>query len=183
MNALDYLILLILGLSAALSLWRGFVREVISLLGLVAAFWIASRASPIAADWFSHWIRFQPLAELAGFVFVFVLVSFAAGLIGALAGKLVDAAHLTATDRMLGMLFGLVRGALLVGLAFLAYTSVVSQEPSWMRASRLAPYGKAIGAWIGGLIPAGFPLSRQPADVPELDRRKLERLLKEQMGR
>ncbi len=179
MNWLDYLILAIIGLSAAISLVRGFVREAISLIGLVAAFFVAGHFSPIAAGWVLPWVKLPALSELAGFALLFVLVMFAFGLLGWLAGKLVDAASLTATDRVLGLLFGAVRGALLVGLAFLIYTSLVSEPGPWIKQSRLAPYAMRLGDAIGHWIPKGYPFSRQAApEIPLADRARLEEMLR-----
>ncbi|RMD66489.1 MAG: CvpA family protein, partial [Planctomycetota bacterium] len=103
MNLFDYLLIAIVGLSMVLSLWRGFVREAISLIGLVAAFFAASRASGVAASTLADWIPNPTAANIAGFVLVFVAVMVVVALIGALIRKLVDMADLTATDRTLGM--------------------------------------------------------------------------------
>ena len=185
MNWLDYLLIAIVGLSAAISLIRGFVREAISLAGLVAAFFVASHFSPVAADWYAAWLPSAVLRELAGFATLFVLVTMAAGLVGWLAGKLVDAAHLTATDRMLGLFFGAARGLLLIGLAFLIYTSLAGRPGPWIAESKLAPYAIRLGEWIGGLIPKGYPFSRQgmKADIPLVDRARLEKLLEKESRR
>jgi len=183
MNALDYLLLTIVGLSAVLSLWRGFVREMISLIGLVAAFFIAAHTSAATADWLSAWIRWRALAQVAGFALVFVLVSFAFGLLGALVRKLVDAADLTATDRLLGVLFGIARGVLLIALVFFGYTKLMDRYPSWMQQSRLAPYAIQLGKALGRLIPEQKAKKLLPsAEIPEVDRQRLSQIL-EQMQR
>ncbi len=185
MNWLDYLLIAIVGLSAAISLVRGFVREAISLAGLVAAFFAAGHFSPVAAGWFTPWLKMPALSEIAGFAAIFALVSLAFGLLGWLAGRLVDAAHLTATDRTLGLFFGAARGVLLVGLAFLIYTSLADRPGDWVRQSRLAPYAIRLADTIGRWIPEGYPFSRRSgrAEIPLPDRARLERMLKQASGR
>ncbi len=143
-----------------LSLWRGFIREIISLIGLVAAFLIASRSSAAAGDVLERWIPNGTVADIAGFALVFVLVMMLAGLVGSIIRKLVDLAELTATDRTLGMFFGLARGVLLIALCFLVYTSYTRPDARWVKQSLLAPYAIQLGDLLGRAIPAGYPFSR-----------------------
>ncbi len=188
MNLFDYLLIAIVGLSMVLSLWRGFVREAVSLIGLVAAFLAASRASGVAADALHGWIANQTAANIAGFALVFVAVMVVVALIGALIRKLVDMADLTATDRTLGMLFGLARGALLIGLFFLIYTSYAKPDQPWLKKSALAPYAIQLGDLLGRAIPEGYPFSRQGKghaatrpDIPLKDKKALESIIRKNM--
>jgi len=160
-NYFDYILIGIVGLSMILSLWRGFVREIISLIGLVAAFLIASRTSGNAGEFLGQWIPNGTTADIAGFVLIFVVVMVLVGLIGALIRKLVDMADLTATDRTLGMFFGITRGLLLIGLAFLIYTSYSKPDQAWAKDSLLTPYAVQMGELLGEVIPEGYPFSRQ----------------------
>ncbi len=161
MNFVDYILITIVGLSMVLSLWRGFVREIISLTGLVAAFLIASRLSGRTGDFLSQWITNPTGADVAGFALVFVIVMILVGLVGAIIRRLVDLAALTATDRTLGVFFGAARGMLLIALCFLVYTSYTRPDASWLKKSQLAPYAIELGDMLGGMIPQGYPFSRQ----------------------
>ncbi|MDQ7011218.1 MAG: CvpA family protein [Mariprofundaceae bacterium] len=196
MNFFDYLLIAIVGLSMALSLWRGFVREIISLIGLVAAFLVASRVSGATGDFLGQWISNGTVADIAGFVLVFVIIMVLVGLIGAIIRKLVDIADLTATDRTLGMLFGLARGMLLIALSFLIYTSYAKPDKPWIKDSLLAPYAISLGDLLGKAIPEGYPFSRQGKSgklswfekeaatsdfIPAKDRQALESIIKENM--
>ena len=161
MNFVDYILIAIVGLSMVLSLWRGFVREVISLIGLVLAFIIASRSSGEAGDFLSQWISNGTVADMAGFALVFILVMLFVGLVGALLRKLVDMAALTALDRTLGVFFGAARGMLLIALCFLVYTSYTKPDAAWSKRSVLTPYAIQLGDLLGRAIPEGYPFSRQ----------------------
>ena len=163
MNFFDYLLIGVVGLSMVLSLWRGFVREIISLIGLVAAFLVASRASGYAGDFMvkSAWLTNGTVADIAGFVLVFVLIMLVVGIVGAIVRKLVDMADLTATDRTLGLFFGMARGLLLISLSFLIYTSYAKPDMPMMKNSLLTPYAIQMGDMLGQLIPADYPFSRQ----------------------
>ncbi len=161
MNFVDYILIAIVGLSMVLSLWRGFVHEVISLVGLVAAFLIASRFSGQSGDFLGAWITNGTVADIAGFVLIFVVVMLVVGLIGALIRRLVDMAALSATDRTLGIFFGAARGIGLIALCFLVYTSYTKPDAAWLKESKLTPYAVELGNMLGGLIPQGYPFSRQ----------------------
>lgn len=161
MNFVDYVLITIVGLSMVLSLWRGFVREIISLVGLAAAFLIASRLSGQTGDFLSRWIQEGTVADIAGFVLIFIIVMIVVGLLGAIICRLVDMAALTATDRTLGIFFGAARGLGLVALCFLVYTSYTKPDAPWLKQSKLSPYAIELGNMLGGLIPQGYPFSRQ----------------------
>ena len=164
MNFIDYILILIVGLSMVLSLWRGFVREIISLIGLVAAFLLAGQFSGQAGEFISPWIDNPTVADITGFGLVFVTVMIVVGLLGALIRNLVDMAALTATDRTLGVFFGAARGTFLIALCFLVYTSYSKPDAGgWLKQSTLAPYAIELGDMLGQMIPEGYPFSRQGA--------------------
>ncbi|MDT8375337.1 MAG: CvpA family protein [Mariprofundaceae bacterium] len=199
MNFFDYILIGIVGLSVVLSLWRGFVREIISLIGLVAAFFIASRTSGQAGDLLGQWISNGTVADIAGFALVFVLIMLIVGIIGVIIRKLVDMADLTTTDRTLGIFFGAARGLLLISLAFLIYTSYANPDHKWMKESMLTPYAIQAGEMIGKSIPEGYPFSRKggaaitaaPQEksatekvidrIPVADKKELESIIQDSM--
>ncbi len=146
-----------------LSLWRGFMREMISLIGLIAAFLIASRLSGQAGDYLGQWVDNATVADIAGFALVFLLVNIAIGIIGIFIQRLIDIAALTATDRTLGIFFGAARGLLLIALCFLVYTSYTEPNGDWFTKSKLAPYAVELGDMLGSAIPEEYPFSRQGA--------------------
>lgn len=161
MNFFDYVLITVVGLSMVLSLWRGFVREIISLVGLVLAFFLASRFAGDASDFLDQWITQNNLANIAAFILIFVLVMFIVGALGFIVRKLVDMAALTATDRTLGMFFGAARGLLLIGTAFLMYTAYAKPDMPFLQKSLLTPYAVQLSEFIGKTIPADYPFSTQ----------------------
>jgi len=175
-NFFDYILIGLVGLSMILSLWRGFIREMISLIGLVAAFLLASRASGYAGDFLGRWIPSGTVSDIAGFALVFVLVMLVVGIIGVLIRKLVDMADLTATDRTLGVFFGIARGFLLIAVSFLIYSSYSTTQADWLKQSKLAPYAMQMGDLLGQAIPEDYPFSRQGgAKLPSPQSSKVSR--------
>lgn len=125
MAALDWVLLAVLGGSMLLGAWRGLVYEMLSVAAWVAAFFLAQWFAPAAAGWLPMAGAAEPVRYAAGFVLVFVAAVFAGGLVAWLLKKLVEALGLRPVDRTLGMLFGLVRGLVLL----LAVTVVVGMTP------------------------------------------------------
>ncbi len=153
MNALDWVVIAVMGASILLGLLRGFMREMISLAGWIAGIWLAIRfAASIGASipWGQEW----PLARTGAVaVLIVVLCVFAAALVGWLVRELVRAAKLSAADRTLGGVFGLARGLLIVGLAvFLVRDTTLYREPLW-RESLVLPRIEAALAFALRRIP------------------------------
>ena len=124
-SAVDWILLAVLGLSLLLGMWRGIVQEVLSLAGWVAAFYVSQMYAPLAAAWLPMEGSSQMLRYAAGFVVVFVAVLVATVLVSWVVKKLVSAVGLGPLDRLLGSLFGLMRGVVIL----LAVTVFVGMTP------------------------------------------------------
>lgn len=125
LSAVDWILLAVLGLSLLLGLWRGIVQEVLSLAGWVAAFYVSQMYAPMAAAWLPMEGSSQMLRYAAGFVVVFIAVLVATVLVSYVVKKLVSAVGLGPLDRLLGSLFGLMRGVVIL----LAVTVLVGMTP------------------------------------------------------
>ena len=125
MDAVDWILLAVLGVSVLLGMWRGLVREVISLAGWIAGFWLAQAWAPEAGGWLPLQGASEVLRYLAGFISVFLAVLIVSVLLGWLISKLVSAVGLGVVDRLLGGVFGGLRGVVLL----LTLTVVVSLTP------------------------------------------------------
>jgi len=141
LTAVDWILLAVLGLSMLLGLWRGLVQEVLSLAGWVAAFFVAQIYAPQAAAWLPMEGSSQMLRYAAGFVAVFIAVLVATVLVSFVIKKLVSAVGLGPLDRLLGSVFGLLRGLVIL----LAVTVVVGMTP--MRESDAWQYAQG-AQWL-----------------------------------
>lgn len=151
----DIVILVIIGLSALISLWRGFLREVLSLLAWILAFWVAYRFTPLAALWLTDFVDVPSVRFILGFVALFVLTLIAMSLIGHIIVKIVGGTGLTGTDRMLGLLFGMARGGVIVLLlVLLAGLTQIPQDP-WWRQSWLLVHFQQAALWVTERLPRG----------------------------
>jgi membrane protein required for colicin V production len=132
MTALDIAIVLVLVLSMAWGILRGFVREMMSLAGWVLAFLAANAvAAPLGDLLPASWARAE-VRVLIAFVVVFVLVLSAATLVAMLLSRLFKAAGLGGVDRTLGGVFGLARGiVILLAVTLAAGLTSAPQHALW----------------------------------------------------
>ena len=133
MNWADWAIIGILALSSGIGLMRGLVKEAFSLAVWVAAVVIAKTFSPQLAVLLSSAIKTPSLRDLAAFATLFVLTLLVGAMANYLVGALVKMTGLSGTDRLLGVLFGVVRGFIIVMLmiVFLPAILPVDQDPWW----------------------------------------------------
>ncbi len=156
MTLLDYAVLAIAGVSVLLGVIRGFVREVIALASWVAAFVGASAYGGTLAPLLAQQIPDEKWRVLAAVVAVFVVVLVAVNVVALLASKLIKSAGLGVEDRVLGSVFGLVRGVLIVVVLVLgAGLTVLPRQPVWKDAMLAAPLEK-LAELVKQWLPQGW---------------------------
>lgn len=139
MNPADLVIFAVLGVSVLVSIFRGFIKEVFSILVWVAAIFAAFQVAEPFATALEPFIELPSARVIVAFAAVFLVVLVVGGLIAYLIGKMVEKTGLSPTDRLFGALFGLVRGLVIVVLAvMLARITPFAHDP-WWGESRLLP--------------------------------------------
>jgi membrane protein required for colicin V production len=148
-NWFDWAILATVGLSTLMSLWRGFVREAMSLLGWVAAFVLAALFSDALAQAMVGWIDNDSARHVAAYVLLFLAVLVIANICSFLLKQLVRITGLSTLDRILGTAFGFARGVVVV-LVFvlLARELATPDNLQWMYASQLMPHIELLVHWV-----------------------------------
>lgn len=156
MHVLDWIIVGALTLSMLMGAWRGLVYEVLSVLGWTAAFILAQWFAPDMARLLPMRGAGEAVRYAAGFVLVFVLSVFAAALLARLAKTLFSLVGLQPVDRILGAIFGLVRGAVLVLAAAVVATMTPLHTSEWWRESVGAGIASAAVKGLKPLLPQEF---------------------------
>jgi membrane protein required for colicin V production len=137
MNWLDICVIVVIALSLLFGLWRGFVREVISVLTWIAAIVIARIYSPPLAPVFSSLTE----NETAQYFIAFALLCFLTLIVGAIINhfmtKLINMARMQLTDRILGSVFGVARGVLIVAVLVFFTSNFYSEESWWLQSSTI----------------------------------------------
>ncbi len=147
MTVFDYAVLAVMAASLLLGLWRGLVSEVLALAAWVAAFFAARAVAPSMAPLFAHFTHEAALQYVAAFVAVFIGVLLVFVIARVLMSKLLRAVGLGWADRLLGMLFGIARGLLIVLLAVaIGGMTQLPREPWWQDAVFAPPLETAVVA-------------------------------------
>jgi membrane protein required for colicin V production len=139
MTIADLVIVLVIFVSVAIAASQGFFFEAFSLAGTVIGYLLASWEYFRVAAWFAAYVKTQWVANVAGFLVIFLAVLLLAGIVARLARWAVREVGLRWFDRLLGAAFGLLRGILLVSVVILG---VVTFAPGSqvLAGSQLAPY-------------------------------------------
>jgi len=132
MTAFDYAILAIIVLSIGLGWWRGFVYELLSLLGWIAAYFVARLFAPELTDYVPDMVASNAAKTAVAYACLFVATLMVSGIVAWLLSKLVRFAGLGLMDGVAGGVFGLLRGILLVlMLVLLAGLTSLPKKPFW----------------------------------------------------
>jgi len=154
MNWVDYTILAVIGISVVISILRGFTKEALSLAGWVIAAWVAlSFADNLQALLEPH-ITVPSLRLIIAFAILFITTLLLAGLVNYLAVQVIKKTGLSGTDRMIGILFGVARGSLVVAVLVLIGGMTPMPQDPWWRESQLLHYFQDMAIWLRQFLPA-----------------------------
>ena len=152
MTGADVLILLVFLGSTLIGLLRGFVREAVSLAFWIVAIWAAWKFGPIVEPRLGGLLADPKIAPWVGRFVILMLVLLIGWVIGMLLSYFTRSMGLGPLDRAIGLLFGILRGMVLVGLMIIGGELLhLNQEPWWGR-SKLVPYGETVGDWLRAMV-------------------------------
>lgn len=153
LNGADWVIVAILLVSIIVGLWRGLIREVLSLIVWVAAITAAILFGADVAEFYGDWISVPSVRVALGYATVFLLVFIVFALLSWLVTRLIRNGGLSGTDRMLGLGFGLLRGGLLVAVLVLLLGYTPMPRDPWWQQSQLIPRFEPLATWVRERLP------------------------------
>jgi membrane protein required for colicin V production len=154
MNLTDYLVLLTIVLSAVVGAMRGFLREVVALCAWVLALFLAWHFQDLVAPHLGGLMSGSTVRPWAARAIIVVLVLLVGAGVGAMLSHFVRLSIFSGMDRLLGFVFGVLRGVVLLGVFVILGQLLQLQEESWWRHSRLVPYGETIANGLRALVGA-----------------------------
>jgi len=125
MNGLDYIILTLIAVSVAIGIWRGFVREALSLAVWAGAFWLAYALAPVFEVYLAGVMTERTLRIVAMFVLLFLSVHVVGYFVARLLSTIIKSIGLRSVDRVAGAGFGVLRGV----VAMAAIILVIGMTP------------------------------------------------------
>lgn len=158
MTPADYVILAIIAVSAIAGVFRGFLRECISLASWLLALWVAWRHSDLVAPYLGGVLADEPYRTWAARVLIALAILIVGALVGLLATQFMRISMFSGFDRFLGFLFGLMRGVVVLGIVVLIAVQLRLDGERWWHKSRLMPYAETVAGVVGSVIgDAGRP--------------------------
>lgn len=166
MGLVDVIILGIILLSCMFGVFRGLVKEALSLAFWFGAALLAMNFSTELAPRFALISDSTVVRQSAAFVAIFVLTVFAGGIISNLLSKLMNKAGLGGVDRALGGLFGIIRGIVIVAVLVMLAALLAARVPAIngiLGDSILVPYVMVLAESVQGLLGIEMPALEAPA--------------------
>ena len=153
LNILDIVIIAIITISGLVGIFRGFVREIMSLVGWIVSAWLAWRFAYVFAPVFDSIIDSPDVRKAASFISIFLVSLVLFALLSYFISKIMSKSALKGTDRTLGMVFGLLRGAIIIAVLAVLIQSTEFSKESWWTGSMLKEYFLLLAAYGMALMP------------------------------
>jgi membrane protein required for colicin V production len=143
MTQVDTLILAVIAISSAFGVWRGFIKEILSLLSWIAALLVSRVYTESLAGLLESLIDNPSVRYVTAFSVLFVLIILLGTALNHFMSKLLVVTGLKTLDRLLGAVFGVARGTVIV-LVVLFILNVFVSGSEWWQQSTLIPYGMVL---------------------------------------
>ena len=152
LSGLDWFLIVVVGMSVIAAFRRGIIRVLFSIAGLLAGITLAGWNYQQFADWLHRWITSYGVAEIVSFLTILIALLVLFSVVAGLLRRTAAAVGLGFMDRLLGAVFGLVRGVL-AGMAILWAIVAFLPPSTWLENSRLAPYFLAGSHGLSFVVP------------------------------
>jgi len=151
LNTADYLIIATVVISGTVGLFRGLLREVVAVCTWIVAAFVAWHFAGALAPHLGGLLAQDAVRPWAARLILFIVVLLLGHAVGVILNYFVRLSLFTGVDRFLGLLFGLVRGGLIVGAAVIVCQTVRLDGEPWWHESMLLPYGEDAAALLWSL--------------------------------
>ena len=154
-NWLDLIIIGLVVLSVLISLYRGFIKETVSLAAMLIGAWLAIFNNTTISELFQT-IQTPMIRKIIGGSIIFISGLVLAAITNVLLGKLIKQSGLSIADRLVGIVFGVARGSILIGLLIMLVWPSTLKDEEWWQKSLLIPKFYPVSNQISKLVPDDF---------------------------
>lgn len=157
-NPADGVVLAVLLLSALLAFTRGMVAEVLSVAAWAGAALAALYALPFALPLVQRHVKVEMVAYVVTAAGLFIVALVVLTILFGRISRGVQNSSLSALDRSLGFVFGLVKGGVLISVAYLFFAWLVppAEQPQWLQQSKTRPLMAAGAGMLYEFVPANL---------------------------
>lgn len=152
MNFFDVIVVIILCFCLIRGGFRGLIKEISSIVGVIAGFYGAYAYYPQIARWLAKWIADTGYCNILAFMIIFCGVFVVISILGVIIRYLINKVFSGWPDRIGGVLLGFLKGCLIVAVLFIALTAFLPKGASFLQRSRLSPYVAKYAEVMAGLI-------------------------------
>ena len=140
MNLFDIVIVMIVGYCLIRGIFRGIIKELSSIIGVLGGFYAAYTYYMDVARLLSRWISYTPFLNIASFLIIFCGIFFIISILGIIIKYLFRIAFLGLVDRICGAGFGVIKGGLIVSVLLIMLTAFLPKGSPVIKGSLLSPY-------------------------------------------
>jgi membrane protein required for colicin V production len=151
-NFFDIIVIVILGYCLIRGVFRGLIKELSSIIGVLGGFYAAFTYYMLVAKLLSKWITNTGYLNILSFLIIFCGVFIIISILGVIINYLLKIAFLGWLDRILGSVFGAMKGILIVSVLLIALTAFLPKGTPVIKDSLLSPYVTLVSEKIAKVV-------------------------------
>ena len=150
---IDIVIIVLFTISILIGIYRGFVRETLSVASWLLAAYLAFAFGEQAAVYVKPYVAQEPLDLAIAYVAVFLVALIAFSIIGHILSKIFESTGMTGIDRSIGSVFGFVRAVVIVVAMIIVGRFMAMDNQQWWMDSSFIPYFEPVVEWVKSFLP------------------------------
>lgn len=168
-TAVDVLFALIILASAAYAAWRGLIRETLSIFSWAVSAYVTLRFFPTFRPMLRGLISPEWLSDAVVFVGMLVIMLVPLSFLAYRISEAVKKSPVSAVDRVLGFVFGIVRGAVVIGIAYITFATMTGRsDPDWLTRTKSYPLVLETSDLLLNLVPETGELTSEQTGINQI---------------
>ena len=151
---IDIVIIAIFAMSALIGIYRGLVKEILSVASWVLAAFAAFQFGEQASEYIKPYVKQEPLDLAIAYVAVFLVSLILFSIISHIISQVFESSGMKGVDRSIGSLFGILRAAAVIVALILVGRFMAMDNQQWWIDSKFIPYFEPLVDWFKSYLPA-----------------------------